>query len=236
MAHSKRDNFSAAVCKAVSARAGHRCSNITCRRLTSRPDPVNPDRAINVGVASHITAASPGGPRYDPSIDSEERASFGNAIWLCEICAKVVDAAPDAFTKDGLLAWKSYAESAAARDSVAIADQIGPLVVEIGDACDLIREFCDEWASREPPEDFNIPFAERTEAYRNHSQNRVSAYYKKVSPRVIFAIEKAEAILGPDHPNVGLVRHWQRAAHTNYITMQFLATELERLKAALLLR
>jgi hypothetical protein len=46
---------------------------------------------IDVGVAAHITAASPGGPRFDPNLSDKERASATNGIWLCQNCAKLID-------------------------------------------------------------------------------------------------------------------------------------------------
>jgi hypothetical protein len=38
-----------------------------------------------------MTAASPGGPRYDPSLTQKERGEISNAIFLCAVCADVVD-------------------------------------------------------------------------------------------------------------------------------------------------
>lgn len=63
-----------------------------------------------LGVAAHITAASPGGPRYDPKLSSEERSGHGNGIWLCQNCAKLVDNDPALFSVDVLKTWKNSAE------------------------------------------------------------------------------------------------------------------------------
>jgi hypothetical protein len=41
-----------------------------------------------VGEAAHISAAAPGGKRYDSSLTPEERRAPSNGIWLCELCAK----------------------------------------------------------------------------------------------------------------------------------------------------
>jgi hypothetical protein len=48
---------------------------------------------MNVGIASHITAAAPGpgARRYDPSLSPEERSGFDNGIWLCRGCDGIVD-------------------------------------------------------------------------------------------------------------------------------------------------
>jgi hypothetical protein len=72
-------------------------------------------KAINVGVAAHITAASPDGPRYDPEITSDERKSASNGIWLCQTCAKLVDSDEQRYTVDILRRWKTISETAALR-------------------------------------------------------------------------------------------------------------------------
>lgn len=89
-----------------------RCSNPGCRLPTSGPKD-EPTRVVNVGVAAHITAASPGGPRYDPTVTSEQRRSIENGIWLCQTCAKLIDSDVDRFTVIVLQEWKRSAEDAA---------------------------------------------------------------------------------------------------------------------------
>jgi hypothetical protein len=66
-----------------------------------------------VGVAAHITAASPGGPRYDPTMNDKDRGSVSNGIWLCETCAKLIDSDLAAYPRELLLAWKFRAEQKA---------------------------------------------------------------------------------------------------------------------------
>lgn len=44
-----------------------------------------------VGVASHIRAASKGGPRFDATMTSAERKNIKNGIWLCQADAKLID-------------------------------------------------------------------------------------------------------------------------------------------------
>jgi hypothetical protein len=106
------DDFSDVVKKTLANRVGHVCSNPECRALTSGPQD-DPSKAVNVGVAAHITAASPGGPRYDSSLSSEERCGHENGIWLCQNCAKHVDNDPAWFTVDVLRKWKNDAEAEA---------------------------------------------------------------------------------------------------------------------------
>ena len=107
-----RDDFSDDVKRTVAARVGNRCSRSDCRALTSGPQ-VDPSKALNVGVAAHITAASPGGPRYNPALTSEERRHANNAIWLCQNCGKLVDNDQARFTERELRRWKQIAEAEA---------------------------------------------------------------------------------------------------------------------------
>jgi hypothetical protein len=74
---------------------------------------MDPGKAINLGVAAHITAASPGGPRFDPKMDAKLRSSPENGIWLCQNCAKLVDDDAFRFPTEVLRQWKSSAEEAA---------------------------------------------------------------------------------------------------------------------------
>jgi hypothetical protein len=106
------DDFSEPVKRALAARVGHRCSNPDCRALTSGPQD-DPAKSVNVGVAAHVAAASPGGPRYDPDMLPEERSAPANGIWLCQNHAKLVDNDFARFTVEILLKWKSDAEAEA---------------------------------------------------------------------------------------------------------------------------
>jgi hypothetical protein len=107
-----RDDFTDEVKRITAVRVGNQCSNPLCRALTSGPQ-VDPSKALNIGVAAHITAASPEGPRYDPALKPEERSHFTNAIWLCQNCAKLVDNDTVRFTEDLLRRWKHEAEAEA---------------------------------------------------------------------------------------------------------------------------
>src|SRR5437879_977637 len=110
-----RDDFSSAVIEMLAKRFGHRCSNQECDRLTSGPQ-VDPMKAVNVGVASHITAASPNGPRYDASLTPEQRKDIENGIWLCQKCGKLVDNDEARYTVERLREWKRQAEERAIRE------------------------------------------------------------------------------------------------------------------------
>jgi hypothetical protein len=105
----RRDDFSMRVRRTVSARVGLLCSNPECRAVTAGPKS-DPEKAITIGVAAHISAAAPGGPRYNERLGRQERCGVGNAIWLCQNCARLIDTDPERFTEAVLLKWKRDAE------------------------------------------------------------------------------------------------------------------------------
>ena len=88
------------------------CSNPGCRKPTCGPR-YDPAKSINIGVAAHITAASPGGVRYNSSLSETERSSIENGIWLCQNCAKLIDSDKDRYSASYLRDWKTRAEKAA---------------------------------------------------------------------------------------------------------------------------
>src|SRR5437764_136504 len=107
-----RDNFTIEVKRSVADRVNHLCSNPACRVPTSGPQ-VDPSKALNLGVAAHITAASPNGPRFNRELTPEQRKHADNAIWLCQNCGKLVDNDPDGFTEEEIRHWKQNAENEA---------------------------------------------------------------------------------------------------------------------------
>jgi tetratricopeptide (TPR) repeat protein len=107
-----RDDFPAPIIEQLAKRVGFCCSNPGCQRPTSGPRD-DPEKSINIGVAAHITAASPGGPRYDENLTQAERQSITNGISLCQICAKLVDNDPVRYTVEVLRDWKEGAEALA---------------------------------------------------------------------------------------------------------------------------
>lgn len=112
---SNRDEFSPPDKETLAKRARQLCSNPDCQSSTSGPH-TRPDRAINTGVAAHICAAAPGGKRYDSDMTPEERGRIGNAIWLCQTCAKLVDSDEQEYTVELLRRWKEEHERSLAQD------------------------------------------------------------------------------------------------------------------------
>ncbi len=111
---SNRDDFSKSIWMLLGQRVGWLCSNPGCQRPTIGPRMGEPG-SMNIGVAAHITAASPGFARYDPSLTSEQRKAYSNGIWLCQDHAHQIDHDENHFTVQLLNQWKLNAEARAFR-------------------------------------------------------------------------------------------------------------------------
>lgn len=107
-----RDEFTKGVRDLLAHRAGFRCSRPDCRASTAGPSTA-PDGHGSIGIAAHITAAAPGGPRYDSSLSPVQRGSILNGIWLCDNHAREIDRDTSHFTAEVLRAWKQHAEDEA---------------------------------------------------------------------------------------------------------------------------
>jgi tetratricopeptide (TPR) repeat protein len=145
-----RDEFRSAAKTVLAQRAAGRCSNPDCGAVTSGPG-LDPNSAVNVGVAAHITAASPGGPRYDPALTPAERAAALNGIWLCQTCAKLIDTDLSRYKADVLRQWKTRAEAAAAAMLAAGAGSAGQpvnLVVPSAESPDALLSFASTLLTR----------------------------------------------------------------------------------------
>lgn len=106
---SSRDEFPSSVKGKLAARVGYLCSRPECRASTSGPQ-LSEEKAVNVGVASHIAGAAPLGPRYDPAMTSAQRKAISNGIWLCQNCAKIIDNDERHYPIETLRNWRKQAE------------------------------------------------------------------------------------------------------------------------------
>ena len=104
------DKFSPKTKDVIGRRVGYRCCHPECDRLTIGPTEES-TKAFNTGVAAHITAASPSGARYDPTLTPEQRKHPDNGIWMCQTHGKQVDDDPVHYTVDLLKTWKREAEA-----------------------------------------------------------------------------------------------------------------------------
>lgn len=115
MATRSRDGFAPAIKDALAKRVAYRCSNPACGAPTTGPHSM-PERFVNLGVASHISAAAQRGPRFDAALTSLERSSIDNGVWLCQSCAKLIDNDDVKYTVAVLATWKVEAEAKAMRN------------------------------------------------------------------------------------------------------------------------
>lgn len=104
-----RDNFTPKTIITLAKRAGFRCSNPNCRKLTVGSHEEK-DKSTLIGIGAHITAAASGGPRYNSTLTATERSSINNAIWLCVNCATLIDKDPQKFNVTLLNKWKVEVE------------------------------------------------------------------------------------------------------------------------------
>jgi len=109
MAREKENNFVEKTKRLLQHSVGSICSNSECQTLTTGPN-CDENKYTNHGVAAHITAASAGGPRYDPSMTSEQRSHYDNGIWLCTHCSFTIDKNYQEFSIELLQQWKKDAE------------------------------------------------------------------------------------------------------------------------------
>ena len=107
---SRRDDFTKKTVELLSRRAGGRCSMCNCPTWGPNDSPYS---ATNIGQAAHIAAAAEGGPRYDPSMSSEERTSVKNGIWLCSNCHDKIDRNVASYNTKTLHQLKKSAENRA---------------------------------------------------------------------------------------------------------------------------
>lgn len=105
-----RHNFTAKTVDILGKRVGFLCSNPDCRKHTIGPNS-DKEKATVMGVAAHIAAASPGGPRYDAEMSEKDRKAIENGIWLCVNCSTLIDKDPAAFPVNLLHSWRDGAEN-----------------------------------------------------------------------------------------------------------------------------
>ncbi len=108
-----RDDFSPAIKVRLERNVASICSNPECRNGTrgAHTDPTQ--TSVSIGVAAHICAAAPGGPRYDENMTPAQRMAFENGIWLCTSCSRLIDRDVDRYQAALLHKWKEDAEAGA---------------------------------------------------------------------------------------------------------------------------
>jgi hypothetical protein len=227
-----RDGFSKAVTRAIAERAGYRCSNPTCLRLTSRPNPSNPESGLNVGVAAHIAAASPGGPRYDANQTPAQRGSAENGLWLCATCARLIDDAPkDAYPTNALVTWKTYAEAAAARDSQSGRVEIQDLIERIEKTRRQLLTFSAQW-NVHTPVDFRDFQGSVARANRRYAE-QATAWNLEVAPLIADLLIRLARLLGDSAPLVLELQKQAVFVPVNALSMERFAERLQIIRTML---
>ncbi|MCV2370006.1 hypothetical protein [Roseateles oligotrophus] len=110
MSATTENDFTQATILQLQKRAGNHCSKPDCCCVTTGPNEEQ-KKSTSIGVASHIKARSPGGPRFDPNQTPEQRRSIENGIWLCQNHAREIDVNPDAYGSELLFRWRSAREA-----------------------------------------------------------------------------------------------------------------------------
>lgn len=243
-----RDDFSPLTKQNIAQRVNYICSNPTCNTPTTKPNPANEEKSINLGVASHITAASPKGPRFDPNLTQAQRQSASNGIWLCQKCAHEVDTGQEAYSVNLLNLWKNKAESAAARNTSTTKDKIQELINDIDSTVKQIHEIVEDFSTKDAQinhfsTNFNASEEERHRTWIEStkksimlSTQRRNAYNRIVAPAVAKILANATIYLGEEDPNVTTIKHESIGAPTNYFTMNDMVTALIGLKESLAYR
>lgn len=93
----------------LAGEVGYRCSIPDCAAPTIGPSSSSASGLSSSGVAAHITAAAPGGPRYEGALTRSERESHSNGIWCCGRHGRIVDNDTTLYTAEQLRSWKTAA-------------------------------------------------------------------------------------------------------------------------------
>lgn len=104
-----RDEFTDNTKRLIAERVAYRCSYPGCDVATVAASSAAHQRTL-VGQAAHIAGATANGPRFDPSMTSEQRRSAANGIWMCNNHGRQIDVDEGAFSAATLLEWKADAE------------------------------------------------------------------------------------------------------------------------------
>lgn len=107
----KRDDFTLSTIRFLAERVGYRCSNPQCGVETAGAKAGCDLKVAKIGVAAHITAAAPGGPRYNAELTVDQRRHASNGIWLCQTCSVLIDRDDNNYTVESINLWKRQAES-----------------------------------------------------------------------------------------------------------------------------
>ncbi|WP_433885408.1 hypothetical protein [Pseudomonas vranovensis] len=172
----KRDDFVGSTPQKIRDSAGNVCSYPGCHVHTHGAKS-NGGGTVSVGVACHIKAAAPGGPRYDEKQTSEQRRHFDNGIWMCQTHSRLIDADDSAFSVETLLQWKRDAEarSNSLLNQKSFTEKEVKVAAEQG-SVDLLHRFVNR--ASDPLE---TPVAEIVKGYESNLENLDSRFTVEVN-------------------------------------------------------
>ncbi|MFA6094967.1 MAG: HNH endonuclease [Candidatus Paceibacterota bacterium] len=110
MSSNNRDDFASNDKRIMAERVSWKCSFPGCGINTVGPNSDDLTKKINNGIAAHIYAAAPGGPRYNPNMTSDERRHISNGIWMCRNHGNLIDTDYTEYSASTLIEWKKQAE------------------------------------------------------------------------------------------------------------------------------
>jgi len=137
-----RDDFKSPTRIQIAKGAGWLCSFPTCGVSTVGATS-DGEGVIDIGIAAHICAAAPGGPRYDEKMSPEERSSAKNGIWMCSDHGKAIDSKDPMFTVELLREWRKQALNKSWRRVLRYEPAHGPTVTADAQLTGNIRAAAD---------------------------------------------------------------------------------------------
>jgi hypothetical protein len=144
-AANNRDDFTSNTKKIIAQRSGYRCAICGCQ--TEGPG-LDPGKAVSVGDAAHITAASPRGPRYNVDLTTEQRTDADNGLWACKNHHWIIDHDKERYTVADLVSRKRRAEDLAQRLQGLEAAHGAELAAAIVAARDMSDRMITQWRDK----------------------------------------------------------------------------------------
>ena len=202
----KRHDFLQSTIQRLRDRAGNVCSYPDCYVHTHGAAFIG-DKSVGVGIACHIKAAAPGGPRYDVNQTKDERRHLDNGIWMCQTHSKLVDADDSAYSVATLLEWKHKAEarSNSLINQKSFTDSEVKAAVQEGTVSVLQR-----WVNKSD-DPINTPIAEMMQGYE--------AGLEDLDPRFNVQVDK-----------VGRAYHHVISARQDNVSLNLILQDLDKLE------
>ncbi len=207
-----RHDFSEKIKLELAKRAGWRCSFPCCGVSTAGPKEGDPEKGQCIGVASHICAASPGGPRYDLEMNKEERCSINNGIWMCRNHGTQIDNDDKNYSKTQLLEWKKIAEETAHANMGKINDNLLTLP-SLLEALAFLKESILNYRAPFFDKDWEKHFQKIVENHRRTIEQIIKydplekqyirkTYNEEIYNKVILTIDRAHHVLKVNDYNI----------------------------------